>query len=523
MARPAEPANMGSPEIEPILRIVAGSKTYGGIHAIDHVDFDLRSGEIHAILGENGAGKSTLCKAISGAIELSSGDYFLTGKKVSFSSPGEALKNGVAMVYQETSLVPSMTVAQNLELGMERFFTVYRKINIAAQQSQQALNFNVDPLALVETLGTAKRQMVEIARAVRHQVRVIIFDEPTASLTPEEMQHLFHLLDSLRAKGVGIIFISHALEEALKIADRITVLRDGKLVHTGPAGELDRARIVRMMVGRDLAATHYAAVETEGTPELPTTVPSETAGEKQKVLSVENVTMGNVVKNMSFSVYGGEVVGMAGLVGSGRTEIAHIICGARKRNFLRGGLIYLNGKPIRYRVPRQAVRDGIVYITEDRKLDGFFETMTADDNIYLGYLSGPRRQRVFYSLKERKKTADRWLTALSISALKRSLKIIEYSGGNQQKVVVAKSLTQNPSLVIFDEPTRGVDVGAIPQIHASIRNLAAQRKAVIVISSYLPEILAISDRVLVARGGRIVEEMPASEATEEKIMYAAIH
>jgi simple sugar transport system ATP-binding protein/ribose transport system ATP-binding protein len=225
---------------------------------------------------------------------------------------------------------------------------------------------------------------------------------------------------------------------------------------------------------------------------------------------------------MSFSVYEGEVVGMAGLVGSGRTEIAHIICGARKRNLLRGGLIYLNEKPIRYRVPRQAVRDGIVYITEDRKLDGFFETMTADDNIYLGYLAG-RRQRLFYSLKERKKTADRWLKALSISALKRSLKIVEYSGGNQQKVVVAKSLAQDPSLVIFDEPTRGVDVGAIPHIHASIRNLAAQGKAVIVISSYLPEILAVSDRILVARGGRIVEEMPASEATEEKIMYAAIH
>jgi simple sugar transport system ATP-binding protein/ribose transport system ATP-binding protein len=233
--------------------------------------------------------------------------------------------------------------------------------------------------------------------------------------------------------------------------------------------------------------------------------------------------MGSVVKNMSFSVYEGEVVGMAGLVGSGRTEIAHIICGARKRNFLRGGLIYLKEKPIRYRVPRQAVRDGIVYITEDRKLDGFFETMTADDNIYLGYLAGAQRLRLFYSLRERKKTADSWVSALSISALKRSLRIIEYSGGNQQKVVVAKSLAQNPSLVIFDEPTRGVDVGAIPQIHASIRALAAQGKAVIVISSYLPEILAVSDRILVARGGRIVEEMPASEATEEKIMYAAIH
>jgi simple sugar transport system ATP-binding protein/ribose transport system ATP-binding protein len=510
-------------EVEPVLRIVAGSKVYGGIHAIDQVDFDLRPGEIHAVLGENGAGKSTLCKAISGAIELSSGDYILAGQKVSFSSPGEALKNGVAMVYQETSLVPSMTVAQNLELGMEKLFTVYRKINIAAQQSQQALNFNVDPLALVETLGTAKRQMVEIARAVRRQAQVIIFDEPTASLTPEEIQHLFHLLDRLRSQGVGIIFISHALEEALRIADRITVLRDGKLVHTGPADQLDRAAIVRMMVGRDLAASHYAAVESEGTPDIATPPPSGQMAERRRVLVVENVTMGSVVKNMSFSVYEGEVIGIAGLVGSGRTEIAHIICGARKRNFLRGGLIYLNGRPIRYRVPRQAVRDGIVYVTEDRKLDGFFETMTADDNIYLGYLATPKVQRFLYSLKERRKIADRWVKALSISALKRSLKIIEYSGGNQQKVVVAKSLAQDPSLVIFDEPTRGVDVGAIPQIHATIGALAAEGKAIIVISSYLPEILAVSDRILVARGGRIVEEMAASEATEEKIMYAAIH
>ncbi|MCG6203421.1 sugar ABC transporter ATP-binding protein [Rhodopseudomonas sp. HC1] len=509
-------------EIAPVLQITAGSKVYSGVHAIDQVDFTLRPGEIHALLGENGAGKSTLCKAIAGAIKLTSGDYLLGGEKVSFSSPGEALAQGVAMVYQETSLVPSMTVAQNLELGMESWFTIYRKINIAAQQSQQALNFNVDPLALVETLGTAKRQMVEIARAVRHNARVIIFDEPTASLTPEEIQHLFHLLNSLRAKGVGVIFISHALEEALKIADRITILRDGKLVHTGPANELDRPKIVRMMVGRDVATSHYAAAEIAGDAALPPVHDAEPA-KRKRVLAVENVTMGNVVKNMSFSVYEGEVVGIAGLVGSGRTEIAHIICGARKRNFLRGGLVYLNDKPIRYRVPRQAIRDGIVYITEDRKLDGFFETMTADDNIYLGYLASPKGRSLFYSLRKRKQVADRWVKALSISALKRSLKIIEYSGGNQQKVVVAKSLAQEPSLVIFDEPTRGVDVGAIPQIHASIRELAKSGKAVVVISSYLPEVLALSDRILVARGGRIVEEMPASEATEEKIMYAAIH
>jgi simple sugar transport system ATP-binding protein len=233
--------------------------------------------------------------------------------------------------------------------------------------------------------------------------------------------------------------------------------------------------------------------------------------------------MGGVVKNMSFSAFDGEVVGVFGLVGAGRSEIAQIICGARKRNFLRGGMIYLRDKPVRYRVPRQAVRDGIAYITEDRKVDGFFETMTVDQNIYLGFLSSPRVRRYFYSTREMKRKADEWIASLSISALKRSSKIVEYSGGNQQKVVVGKSLAQEPTVVIFDEPTRGVDVSAIPQIHAAIRSLANEQKAVIVISSYLPEIMAISDRILVARGGRIVEEMARSDATEEKIMYAAIH
>jgi ABC-type sugar transport system ATPase subunit len=501
----------------PLLQIIKGSKTYGGLHAIKGVDFDLRAGEIHALLGENGAGKSTLCKAIAGAITLTSGDYLIDGHKVEFKSPREALHGGVAMVYQESSLVPSMTVAQNLELGMEKLFTVYSKINIAATQSLQSMNFNVDPLMLVENLGTAKRQMVEIVRAVRHSAQVFIFDEPTASLTPEEMQHLFHLLNALKERGAGIIFISHALEEALAIADRITVLRDGKLVNTSPAKAMTRDLLVRQMIGRDVTASYYAThmADERG--------PTRRANRGEKVLSVENVTMGGAVKNMSFSVFEGEVVGMFGLVGAGRSEIAQIICGARKRNFLRGGMIYLRDKPIRYRVPRQAIRDGIAYLTEDRKVDGFFETMTVDQNIFLGYLSSPRVRRLFYSVREMKRVADQWIKALSISALKRSLKIIEYSGGNQQKVVVAKSLAQNPSIVIFDEPTRGVDVSAIPQIHAAIRRLAAENKAVLVISSYLPEILAISDRVLVARGGRIVEEMSAADATADKIMYAAIH
>jgi ABC-type sugar transport system ATPase subunit len=507
----------GQGDEAPLLQILNGNKIYGGLHAINGVDFELRAGEIHALLGENGAGKSTLSKAIAGAITLTSGDYLIDGREVSFASPKDALEGGVAMVYQESSLVPSMTVAQNLELGMESWVTVYSKINIAATQSLQSMNFNVDPLALVENLGTAKRQMVEIVRAVRHNARVFIFDEPTASLTPEETQHLFHLLNTLKERGAGVIFISHALEEALEIADRITVLRDGKLVATLPAGEVTRDSLVRMMVGREETAAQYA---THGA-DPGASMPHARGGEK--VLSVENVTMGGVVKNMSFSAFDGEVVGIFGLVGAGRSEIAQIICGARKRNFLRGGMIYLRDKPIRYRVPRQAVRDGIAYITEDRKVDGFFETMTVDQNIYLGYLSSPRVKRFLYSTREMKRKADEWIASLSISALKRSLKIVEYSGGNQQKVVVGKSLAQEPTLVIFDEPTRGVDVSAIPQIHAAIRNLASEQKAVIVISSYLPEILAISDRILVARGGRIVEEMARSDATEEKIMYAAIH
>ena len=497
-----------APTDAPLLQIIEGSKVYGGLLAIEKVDFELRPGEIHALLGENGAGKSTLCKAIAGAIQLSSGRYLLEGREVSFASPRDALRGGVAMVYQESSRVPSMTVAQNLELGMEDFVTRYSKINIAATQSLQSLNFNVDAMAHVENLGTAKRQMVEIVRAVRHNAKVFIFDEPTASLTPEETQHLFHLINTLRERGAGIIFISHALEEALQMADRITVLRDGRRVDTVQAESVTRDELVRMMIGRVVKVERAAAAPTE---------------RGEKVLSVENITMGSVVKNMSFSMFTGEVVGVFGLVGAGRSEAAQVVCGARKRNFLRGGMIYLRGKPVRYRVPRQAVRDGIAYITEDRKLDGFFETMTVDQNIHLGYLASPRVRRFIYSAQEMKRIADKWIKALSISALKRSLKIVEYSGGNQQKVVVAKALAQNPTVIIFDEPTRGVDVSAIPQIHQAIRELAAQGKAVMVISSYLPEILAISDRILVARAGRIVEEMSAADASQEKIMYAAIH
>jgi ABC-type sugar transport system ATPase subunit len=508
-AMPTAPATETA-EREPVLRIVNGSKVYGGVHAIEGVNFDLYPGEVHALVGENGAGKSTLCKAIAGAISLTSGDYFVDGKLVDFEQPRDALSAGICMVYQETSLVPTMTAAQNIELGNEKLLTRFRTLNIQAQQLLQSLNFHVDPATPVALLGTAKKQMVEIARAIYNKARIIIFDEPTASLTPEEIVHFFHLMRDLRARGVSIIYISHALEESLQIADRITVLRDGRLVITAPARQLTRDALIQHMVGREVAQSVYGGRKQSG-------------HRREKVLTVENVTMGMVVKNMSFSVYAGEVVGIAGLIGSGRTEIAKVIYGALKRNLVNGGTIRLRGKPIRYRVPRQAINDGIAYITEDRKANGFFETMVVDDNVYIGNLATRRGWSFLLSRTRRARLANYWVERLKINALQRKARIVELSGGNQQKVVLAKTLVQEPSIIIFDEPTRGVDVGTIPHIHAEIRRLADEGKAVVVISSYLPEILAVSDRILVARTGRIVAEFDAADATQDKILYAAVH
>ncbi|HEX3161662.1 MAG TPA: sugar ABC transporter ATP-binding protein, partial [Pseudolabrys sp.] len=486
-------------------------KLYAGVPAIQDVDFELRRGEIHAIVGENGAGKSTLTKAMSGVLTLTSGSMFVNGVEAEPRTPLEARHLGIAMVFQENSLVPTMTVAQNLFLGQEKFYNRLRGIYIAAQQFLQSLNFDVTPTATVGLLGAAKKQMVEIARAVLHQAQVIIFDEPTASLTPEEKNYFFDLVRSLKQRGVSIVFISHALEEALLLADRITVLRDGKHVVTDDADKFDRARIVQAMVGRDLSNTLYGKRKT--------TV--RTPGER--VLTVQNLKMAPMVKNNSLSVFAGQVTGLFGLVGAGRTETFKIVAGILKRDFFHGGEILLRGKPVRYRVPAPAVKAGIAYVTEDRKVEGFFETMSIARNIYLGILAKFPHGRFFLSSREAQQSGKDWISRLKVRAIGTRAKVVELSGGNQQKVVIAKSLAQEPDLIIFDEPTRGVDVGAIVEIHELINRLADDGKAVVVISSYLPEIMALSDRILVSRQGKVVEEFSALEATEEKIMYAAIH
>lgn len=492
-----------------VLELRNATKTYAGVPAVDGVSIALKRGEVHAILGENGAGKSTLTKMMAGVVPLSSGELVIDGVAVAPRTPQEAQQLGVAMVFQETSLVPTMTVAQNLFLGQERFFNRLRGIYIAAQQFLQSLNFDVNPVLTVSQLGAAKKQMVEIARAVLQKAKVIIFDEPTATLTPEEKKYFFMLVQDLKQRGVAVVFISHALEEALQVADEITILRDARHVVTDAANRFDRDAIIRAMVGRDLSQTLYGqkkdAVRPPG----------------KRVLSVQDLRMAAMVKNNSLSVFAGQVTGVFGLVGAGRTETFKVVAGLVKRDFFHGGEVLLHDKPVRYLVPAPAVRDGIAYVTEDRKAEGFFETMSIARNVYLGRLA--KVGSWLTSAAEERALGRNWIRELAVRAIGADAKVVELSGGNQQKVVIAKSLVQQPELVIFDEPTRGVDVGAIAEIHALINRLADAGHAVVVISSYLPEVLRLSDRILVCRQGKVVEEFSAAEATEDRIMYAAVH
>jgi ABC-type sugar transport system ATPase subunit len=494
-----------------VLSLEKATKLYSGVPAIEGVDFELARGEIHAILGENGAGKSTLTKVMAGVVMLTSGVIKFDGREVSPRSPLEARQLGVGMVFQESSLVPTMTVAQNMFLGQEQFYNRLRGIYIAAQSFLQSLNFDVAPTATVESLGAAKKQMVEIARAVLHKAKIIIFDEPTATLTPEEKKYFFDLVRDLKTRGVTIVFISHALEEALLLADRITILRDGRKIVTDEASRFDRARIIQEMVGRNLSDTLYGVRKTNVRP----------AGER--VLTVQNLKLAPMVKNNSLSVFAGQITGVFGLVGAGRTETFKVVAGVLKRDFYHGGEVLLRDKPVRYKVPASAVRDGIAYVTEDRKIEGFFETSSISRNVYLGLLAKFPRGRAWLSKRDQAQSGASWIERLKVRAIGHEAKVVELSGGNQQKVVIAKSLIQEPDLTIFDEPTRGVDVGAIVEIHELINRLADEGKAVVVISSYLPEVLALSDRILVARAGKVVDEFSGAEATEEKVMYAAIY
>ncbi|ALJ19354.1 sugar ABC transporter ATP-binding protein [Microbacterium sp. No. 7] len=497
--------------VAPVIALRGISKRYGSTYALKNVSFDVRPGEVHALLGENGAGKSTLMKVISGAIQPDEGHIELEGTPQRYESPKDSSDAGIAMVYQEGSLVETMSVAQNLFLGNEKAFNNLSALNIEARHILVSHNFHVAPEAAVGSLGIAQKQMVEIARATHFKAKVIILDEPTASVTPEERLQLFMTMRSLRDQGVGLIFITHMVDEALDEADRITVLRDGEYQGTleKTAGEFSRDRVVSMMVGRNV---EYSRVPPGRDPDATPT------------LEVDDVTLMPIVRNMSFSAYAGQIVGIYGLVGAGRSEVAQIIGGVTKRRRLRGGKIRLNGREVRFRTPRQARRAGVVYVTEDRKASGFFGHMSIYENIYLGDVCAERRLPFRLRLGRLNALAAEFVKRFDVRTLEPSrARLEELSGGNQQKVVLAKSLTKQPKVAIIDEPTRGVDLGTIPELHSIVRSLADDGVAVVVISSYLPEIRALSDRILVARGGTIVAEFDPDEVDDEGLMFAAVH
>ncbi len=484
-------------------------KRYGSTYAVRGVSLELRAGEVHALLGENGAGKSTIAKILSGATAHDGGTVIFDRQERKYKNPAEAARAGLSMVYQETSLIDTMTVAQNLMLGEEKMFNRLSEVNIIARELLESHNFHIRPEVTVGSLGAAQKQMVEIARAVHRNAKLIIFDEPTASVTPEEKQQLFLSIQRLAAQGVALLFITHNIEEALSEADRISVMRDGVLDRSGHVSEFTRESIVTAMVGRSV----------EYSRRVPARSPDPTP-----VLEVDDITLMPIVRNMSFSAFAGEIVGLAGLVGAGRTEVTQIIAGITRRRRIGGGEIRLNGKPVRFRTPRHARAAGISYISEDRKASGIFSHLTIADNLHLAHLSGKKPLPIMALPSDRNKLTAELIERYAVRTLNpTTAKLVELSGGNQQKVMLAKGLSHRPDVAIIDEPTRGVDVGAIEEIHDTIRALADDGVAVIIISSYLPEILALSDRVLVARAGHVVAEFDAATTDQEAIMFAAVH
>ncbi len=491
-----------------ILTMEGIDKTFPGVRALDNVQFELKSGEVHALVGENGAGKSTLMKVLAGVYAKAAGRIFFMGKEVEIPSPRAAQHLGISMIHQELNLMPHLTVGQNIFIGREPrqrfgFMLDEKQTNEKAQQLFEMMHLNLDPRVKVSDLTVAKQQQVEIAKALSFNSRVLIMDEPTAALTESEIEELFRIIRQLRAEGVGIVHISHRLEELKQISDRVTVMRDGRYIDTVPTRDVTLDRIISMMVGR----TIY-----EATPEVPET-PSQ-----EVVLEAKNLNRGRVVKNVSFNLKKGEILGFSGLVGAGRTEVARAIFGADP---IDSGEIYVRGKKVKISSPSDAVMYGIGYLSEDRKRYGLTLKMDVQSNIvlaafrkFVGFLGWVNTART-------RATAERIVKALQIRTPSLQQKTQNLSGGNQQKVVVGKWLTADTDILIFDEPTRGIDVGAKSEIYRLLNDLAKQGKSIIMISSELPEILRMSHRIVVMCEGRITGELNIGEATQEKIMTYA--
>jgi rhamnose transport system ATP-binding protein len=482
-------------------------KSYDGVDALRGVSFELRAGEVHALIGENGAGKSTLIKIITGAVQPDSGELELDGKKISNNTPAYSKSLGVAAIYQQPALFPELTVAENISIGLEGVGP-WRKINWRQRRERAArllseVGSKINPESEVRELSMPEQQLVEIARALGANARVLIMDEPTASLAEEETQNLYRVIKSLRERGVGIIYISHRLEELPIVADRVTVLRDGSYVGTQPMAGIDRRELIRLMVGRELSAVF----------------PKVTVDPGLVVCELRGITCrANGVKGVDLAVRSGEIVGLAGLVGAGRTELARTIFGLEPAD---SGEIRVRDKVVSIQQPAEAIELGIAYLPEDRRRHGVVLNMPIDANITLASLKKLRTVLSFDLNKERKIATD-YVRRFAIKTPSVFAPVTTLSGGNQQKVALSRWLETKPIVLILDEPTQGIDVGAKAEIHTLMSELAAEGTAILMISSELPEILGMSDRVVVMRHGAIAGILSREEATQQQIMSLAL-
>ena len=483
-------------------------KEFPGVVALDNVKFKLRRGSVHALMGENGAGKSTLMKIVAGIYTPDSGSFKLRGVDIRLQNPLDALENGIAMIHQELNLMAPMTVSENIWIRREpinRFgFINHAEMNRMTEALFKRLNIDLDPTITIGRLSVANRQMVEIAKAVSFNSDVLIMDEPTSALTEREVAHLFKIIRALKADGKGIIYITHKMNELFEIADEVSVFRDGKYIATKLSSEVTRDEIIRMMVGRDITQMF----------------PKEIVPIGDVVLSVKGLALNGIFKDVSFDVRAGEILGIAGLVGSGRSNIAETIFGVTPAS---AGTISINGVEVKMSSPAVAMSHGMAFLTEDRKETGCFLLLDIQENTQMAVLQNKYVKNGFVQQKQLSKDSAEMANRLRVRTPDMGEPIINLSGGNQQKVLISRWLLTKPRILILDEPTRGIDVGAKAEIHRLVSALAKDGVAVIMISSEMPEVLGMSDRIMVIHEGRVTGFLDRSEADQVKIMELASH